>query len=1001
MDDFVINFIKKPSKYNISNNNEIQIEDTGDIQIDQIVFIHIAEITYEDKSPRKEALENVLSAARIKGTNFIYLVVGDGKKVSFYYGLSKDIVTPISLNESMLDMGEEILQESLKGNFRGSKVRLLSEDETIDLINYVKRMNCHDYIEGVPGVSEDKEAFQGIDRLVDTMINDEFAFLVIAKYLTYNNIQSIEKSIYQFYNTLSPYAKKSIQTSENNSETTVNTNTTGSNGTYSLSKQKGTTKNHGKNTSKQRSVATNYSSDDETRTESITTNYAEGAWTETDNTTETNGNNKVDNNTTGTNITKGNNKSTNREFVYKDAQEWMKYIDEVLLKRLDYGKGKGIYLSTIAIAAQGKLQLKKVENTVSSLFSSGSGNKVPIMKYNDGVNIKRLKAISNFQIPLGKFGSAISDDEICMRSVLSQYAGHNYVYCGNWFSTDELSIITGLPQKEIIGLPLREEVEFGLNIIDFPLNDSRIELGKLIQSGQEIENMSVTINKKDLNKHIFITGVTGSGKTTTCHKLLIDSRLPFCVIEPAKTEYRILEEHFDDLLVFTLGRDKVTPFRLNPFEFFEHESITSHVEMIKASIESAFDMEAAIPQIIETALYQCYEDCGWDIVDDTNYLYDSPFAPGVHSFPTLSELISKTKDVVKAQGFDDRLRDEYIGSINARLMGLLAGSKGLMLNTYRSINFRDLLNRHVIFELEELRSTEEKSLIMGFIVSNMMEAIRAEYNDNPDFKHLTIIEEAHRLLSKYLPGDSMTKKQGVEMFSNMLAEVRKYGEALIIVDQIPSKLATDVLKNTNTKIVHRIFAQDDKEAIGNTMAMSDEQKRFLSSLSTGRAVVFSQGWDKPIQTKITQKTNTSSNKIISDESIKERYIDYLYKNWELGLIPGINVLKTKPDKELFVTNLNSIGLYRKLNKEYVKCMTNGEISCELKEIFINLINLLGVDNLSLYILNNFYFKESDENTSNMLNLINHTINEVINNGKSKIADFDLDITMISKSKRRI
>lgn len=34
---------------------------------------------------------------------------------------------------------------------------------------------------------------------------------------------------------------------------------------------------------------------------------------------------------------------------------------------------------------------------------------------------------------------------------------------GNWFSVNELSIVAGLPQKEVVGLSLREEVEFGLN----------------------------------------------------------------------------------------------------------------------------------------------------------------------------------------------------------------------------------------------------------------------------------------------------------------------------------------------------------------------------------------------------------------------------------------------------------------------------------------------------------------------------------------------------------
>ena len=80
-----------------------------------------------------------------------------------------------------------------------------------------------------------------------------------------------------------------------------------------------------------------------------------------------------------------------------------------------------------------------------------------------------------------------------------------------------------------------------------------------------------------------------------------------------------MKEDNPELMVFTLGNENAgTPFRLNPFEFFPHESITSRVDMIKASIEAAFDMEAAIPQIIESAIYACYEDYGWSISKNQN-----------------------------------------------------------------------------------------------------------------------------------------------------------------------------------------------------------------------------------------------------------------------------------------------------------------------------------------------------------------------------------------------
>ena len=52
----------------------------------------------------------------------------------------------------------------------------------------------------------------------------------------------------------------------------------------------------------------------------------------------------------------------------------------------------------------------------------------------------------------------------------------------------------------------------------------------------------------------------------------------------------------------------------------------------------------------------------------------------------------------------------------------------------------------------------------------------------------------------------------MEMFAGLLAEIRAYGEGLIIAEQIPAKLIPDVIKNTAVKIVHRLPAADDRDA---------------------------------------------------------------------------------------------------------------------------------------------------------------------------------------------
>ena len=196
-----------------------------------------------------------------------------------------------------------------------------------------------------------------------------------------------------------------------------------------------------------------------------------------------------------------------------------------------------------------------------------------------------------------------------------------------------------------------------------------------------------------------------------------------------------------------------------------------------------------------------------------------------------------------------------------------------------------------------MRSASEKALIIGFILTNLVEAIRAEHLRDMEFRHITLVEEAHRLLSRYMPGDSPTRKQSVETFTDMLAEVRKYGECLIIADQIPSKLAPDVLKNTNTKIVHKILAQDDKEAIGDTMALEDEQKRFLSNLQVGRAILFTQGFTKAVQIQVDKLTDTTGQKEVSEAVIRKSALRFYCEHYREGVIIGSDYEPSQPSVE--------------------------------------------------------------------------------------------------------
>ena len=111
-------------------------------------------------------------------------------------------------------------------------------------------------------------------------------------------------------------------------------------------------------------------------------------------------------------------------------------------------------------------------------------------------------------------------------------------------------------------------------------------------------------------------------------------------------------------------------------------------------------------------------------------------------------------------------------------------------------------------------------LLVVFI--NEYRQIAKELDAKKGLKHLLVIEEAHRLLKnvdteKSSENMGNPKGKAVEHFTNMIAEMRSYGQGVIIAEQIPSKLAPEVIKNSSNKIVQRIVSGDDQAIIANTI----------------------------------------------------------------------------------------------------------------------------------------------------------------------------------------
>ncbi len=443
-----------------------------------------------------------------------------------------------------------------------------------------------------------------------------------------------------------------------------------------------------------------------------------------------------------------------------------------------------------------------------------------------------------------------------------------------YLSSDELALLCKPLIEEAPGYEIRDYSVF--DIEKEVKTDPRLDLGQIKWNEKQSGNIyPVAIDQ--LSKHGTVAGVTGSGKTTTILNLLYQLRkqsspIPFMVIEPVKREYRSLLGEIDstylhaqgfvpDLRVYTLGSDVISPFRINPFEFDVgsqpgNTALLNHIDFLKAVFNAAFILYTPMPYILETALYEVYEDKGWNLTTESNPLIGAEEWEARHYypiFPTLTDLYEKVGEVTSRLGYEPKIEQDVTAGLKARIGALRVGSKGMMLDTPRGIPFEKLLNHPIVLELENIGNDEEKTFIIGLILARIYGYRRmqaAEGKLPKVFQHLLVVEEAHRLLkntnTQVDTESSNLRAQATDVFMSMLAEIRFYNQGVLAVEQIPGKITPDVIKNTNLKIVHKMLAQDDRQTLGYSMNMSDAQIKRMATLKPGEAIVFSEGDDHPL-----------------------------------------------------------------------------------------------------------------------------------------------------------
>jgi len=403
------------------------------------------------------------------------------------------------------------------------------------------------------------------------------------------------------------------------------------------------------------------------------------------------------------------------------------------------------------------------------------------------------------------------------------------------------------------------------------------ESKSVLKIGVDENNYDVFIPIKLLKKHVFLAGVPGSGKTNSMLHLATElwkppHKIPFLILEPAKKEYRSLAriEGMDDLLIFSPFSGTKFPLHINPFEFPCGMPLSEHIRNLMAVFEGAFTLGPPAPFMIDNAIEAVYREKGWypDTINESKLPY-----------PTMSELYEKLEDEVEKTDYDSELKGNLRSVLQVRIGSLLRREMGDVFDVPKSsLAPEEWLTVPALIELEAMGSGPANflTLLLSTLIRESLKVKPSAGGKN--LRHAIFFEEAHNLIgpqaSEVTGEDADPKLAATAYIVKMLAEVRALNEGIIIADQLPTKLAPEVIKNTGLKIGHRLTAEDDRNLLGSTMSASAVQLEQMATFEVGSALVTFEGLLRPFKIKVEKwQKEDALYEPVSDEELLRLLIE--------------------------------------------------------------------------------------------------------------------------------
>lgn len=349
----------------------------------------------------------------------------------------------------------------------------------------------------------------------------------------------------------------------------------------------------------------------------------------------------------------------------------------------------------------------------------------------------------------------------------------------------------------------------------------------------------VGMGVEELNKHMFIAGATGTGKSVLMERIVfgcVKSGYPVIVLDPHGTFVDAVRdaimvyapERLDDVVVIDCA-DEQYPVAFNPIDATDNDSlrhsISSVMEMMaqqmgleRGNLPSAINYAThAVTALAEANLYLQNPDIKTTLLNVPDFFQDAEFRQQVLALcnnPTIRDAYDPVRG--KFETMSERQQTDKVMPVLSRFYPL--GNSPSFANVFSA--------PHNKLDFEKMIS--DKKIILMKLGRFDTEPVLAKFMGNITIPYM--LRSMHKWGRQQ---DKFTRKwsgEGVRMFVDeahamiggegssavtVLAEARKYDFGLIAATQFPEQLHPSVMKGFYGNTKSKICLALDKSVVGN------------------------------------------------------------------------------------------------------------------------------------------------------------------------------------------